>query len=39
MRRALAGLALLLLLSPAAADDGEALWTLLKGGGQVVQER
>jgi len=39
MRRALAGLALLLLLSPAAADDGEALWTLLKGGGQVVMMR
>ena len=35
----LAALGVLFLLSPAAADDGEALWTLLKGGGQVVLMR
>ncbi len=34
-----AALGVLLLLSPAAADEGEALWTLLKGGGQVVLMR
>lgn len=32
----LSALVVLLLLSPAAAADSEALWALLKGGGQVV---
>ena len=36
---ALTGLVLLFLLSPAAADEGDALWALLKGGGQVVLMR
>ena len=35
----LSALVVLLLLSPAAADDGEALWALLKGGGQVILMR
>lgn len=33
---ALAGLVLLLPLAPAAAAEDEALWALLKGGGQIV---
>ena len=36
---ALAGLVLLFLLFPAAAAEDEALWALLKGGGQVILMR